>query len=217
LSGFLAALQLADSALPIGRFAHSSGLEALLAEEELSEDELEELAASLLLESAGPLDGAAVAAAHRGGTVEQLRALDRLVTVRKLAPGARRASVACGRRLAALGLAPHPFCDAVARRETDGNLAVVEGAVAAALGIGLSEAVLIELRGSAASLLSAAVRLGRLPASRAQAVLLRLAGVIDAAGEIALATPPDEMRSTVPELELYALKHERLEARLFMS
>jgi urease accessory protein len=223
LNGFLAALQLADSALPIGRFAHSLGLEALLAEEPLSEDELEELAASLVSESAGPLDGVAVAGGHRAETTDQLRALDRLVSARKLAPATRRASQACGRRLAALALdltSAEPaasFCQAALRRQTDGNLAVVEGAVARALGLHERDAAVIEIRGAAASLLSAAVRLGQLPASRAQVILLRLGGRIEAAANAAIETSPDEMRSTLPELEVHALRHERLETRLFMS
>jgi urease accessory protein len=223
LTAFLAALQLADSALPVGRFTHSSGLETLLSEGPLSEDELEELAASLVSESAGPLDGVAVAAAHQAETPDQLRVLDHLVTTRKLAPAARLASQTCGRRLAALALnltdaePAASFCAATVRRGTDGNLAVVEGAVARALGIPRQQAVAIEIRSAATSLLSAAVRLGHLPASRAQVILLHLAGPIEAAASAALKTSPHEMHSTLPELEIHMLRHEQLETRLFMS
>jgi urease accessory protein UreF len=48
-------------------------------------------------------------------------------------------------------------------QETDGNFAVVEGARARALAIPIRDAVLVELRNAAAGLLSAAVRLERLP------------------------------------------------------
>jgi urease accessory protein len=223
LRGFLAALQLADSALPVGRFAHSAGLEALLATESLAEEELLELVESIVVSSAGPLDGTAVAHAHRARHLSALLELDRLVTARKLAPGARLASTACGRRLATLALKlteAQPavgFCVAVRARATDGNLAVIHGALARALGLDVEQAVLTELRSTAAALLSAAVRLGHLPAARAQVLLARLAGTLEASAWEALALAPEEMRSTAPELELHALAHEQLELRLFMS
>src|SRR5207249_116248 len=65
LSAFLAALQLADSALPVGRFAHSAGLESLVAAGSPGEEELYELAESHVVSSVAPLDGAALAHAHR--------------------------------------------------------------------------------------------------------------------------------------------------------
>src|SRR2546428_445079 len=80
-----------------------------------------------------PLDGAAVAHAHRAHDLASRLELDRLVTARKLAPGARIASTACGRRLALLGTElteANPFrelCAVTRAGETDGNLAVVEG------------------------------------------------------------------------------------------
>jgi urease accessory protein len=223
LTSFLVALQLADSALPVGRFAHSSGLESLVAAGPLEEEELYELAESLIVSSVAPLDGVAVAHAHRAQEPTALRELDRLVTARKLAPAARTASTACGRRLAALGLeltdaSPcSDFCASVRASQADGNLAVVEGALARALGLEIELAVLIELRSAAAAFLSAAVRLDRLGATRAQLLLQRLAPTLESSALAALALEPAEMHATAPELELHALAHERLERRMFMS
>jgi urease accessory protein len=89
---FLAALQLADPGLPIGRFVHSHGLEAWLAgRPDAGEPELEELIASFILEGVGPLDGAAVALAHGAGSLDELVELDRVVSARKTLAPARTA------------------------------------------------------------------------------------------------------------------------------
>jgi urease accessory protein len=221
----LAAVQLADSALPIGRFVHSHGLEAWLRDHpEASESALAELVEAVVCEGVAPLDGVVTAHAHRAGCVEELAVLDQRLTARKLTPSSRLASQACGRKLAAIAprLAPGDVLIAqllglVERRETDGNLAVVGGTLARAMRLTTLDATALELRSSAASLLSAAVRLGSLSPTGAQAILARLTPALAVAAEVAAKLGLDEMRSTTPELEMYALMHTRAEGRLFST
>lgn len=221
----LAMLQLADSALPIGRFVHSHGLEAWLRDHpEPSATQLAELVEAVVCESIAPLDGAVLVWAHRARTLDALQDLDRRLTARKLAPGARAASLGCGRQFAALAAQlamddalVQQLSAAVQARESDGNLAVVSGTVARALGIAERDAILVELRGAAGALLSAAVRLGALAPTRAQLLMLKLAPALVAAANRARATPVDHLSATAPELELFALAHAHADARLFSS
>ncbi len=79
------------------------------------------------------------------------------------------------------------------------------------------DATALELRSSAASLLSAAVRLGSLSPTGAQTILAQLTPALAAAAEVAATLGVDEMRSTMPELEMYGLIHTRAEGRLFST
>lgn len=223
-TAFLAALQLADSALPIGRFVHSHGLEAWLsANPGADEDALAACVESMVVEAIAPLDGAALLHAHRATTVADLLDIDRRVTARKLIEPARSASQACGRQLARL--APTLTDDrliaalagSVRARETDGNLAVMHGALTRALEIPVHDALLLELSAAAAGLLSSAVRLGRLTAMRSQRVLRRMAPALTLAADRAATLPLDGMRSTAPELEIAALAHRRASERFFST
>jgi urease accessory protein len=215
-SAFLHALQIADGILPIGRFAHSYGLEAWHeANPDAGADELLELVRSTLAGSVATLDGAAVALAHDAaseGDLDALRDIDAALTARKLSAPARRASILCGSRLAVLARDMGvDSCD------WDANLAVVEGAVAAGVGIPREQAVLLAVRGHASAMLSAAVRLGRLGANRAQALLFELTLDIDRCARVAMRVSVDALRSTLPELEIHAARHEHRDARLFMT
>jgi urease accessory protein len=221
---FLGALQLADPGLPIGRFVHSHGLESWLVDRPgAGEHQITALAGAVVCEGVAPLDGVAVALAHRARTLEELVALDRSLTARKTVASARLASESCGRQLALL--APrltddslvHELATGIRLATTPGNLAVVSGSLARALGIGERDAVLIELRGALSSLLSAALRLGRLGPLDAQIVIRRLAPSIAAAADDALRTPVEAMRSSAYELDVAALAHTRRDARTFAT
>jgi urease accessory protein len=164
-----------------------------------------------------------LAQAHGASSGERLEELDALLTARKPAPPARAASCSCGRRLAALAAALTSdslvtrFAGAVRSGATDGNLAVVEGTLARALGVARRHAVLLELRGAAAGLLSAAVRLGRLAPVRAQTTLLALEPALGRAADDALARDTNDLRSGAFELEIHALAHHRAETRFFST
>jgi urease accessory protein len=226
-SAFLFALQLGDSALPTGRFTHSYGLEEVVAREPgLDEGALTELIESMLLEVVAPLDGVALAEAHRLGAtadVDGLVRLDLAVTCRKLTPSSRHASTVCGRRMAALASSLTDdrtalrFARLVAGRRSDGNLPIVEGVLAGALGVCLEEAILLELRGTSVALVYAALRLGRISATGAQVVVASLVPTLCDALEIALSLPVSDMRAFAPELDIAAVRHGRREARLFAT
>ncbi len=223
-NAFLAALQLADSSLPIGRFVHSHGLERWLAvNPDAASDELAELVATTVLEAVGPLDATAVVLAHRAPSTAGLIELDALVTAHKLIAANRAASRSCGRQLAALGCGitddalSGSFCGLVASDRADGNLAIVEGTLMRALGLSSEQAALVELRGTVVSMVSAAVRLGRLSAIQAQLMLCSLAPTIERAGADALVRGPDDLHATCPELDLAALSHRRADARSFAT
>jgi urease accessory protein len=226
-AAFLLALQLGDSALPTGRFAHSYGLEELVAREpDFGEAALVELVETMLLEVVAPLDGVALAEAHRLAglaDIAELVTLDRAVTVRKITLSSRYASTVCGRRLAALvpelteDQTACQLARTIAAGVTDGNMAVVEGALARAFSIGVEEAVLLELRATSAALLSAALRLGRISSSRAQVLATRLVPIQCLALDVAFSVPVAEMRAFGPELDLATMLHRRREGRLFAT
>jgi urease accessory protein len=100
-------LQIADSALPIGGYTHSWGLEAAIARRLVHDPESLERWISRWLESSlGPLEGVLVAAScrrARSGAWSELPALNNLAEVSILPPTIRRASREMGEQLVALG------------------------------------------------------------------------------------------------------------------
>ena len=228
LSGILAMLQLSDAALPIGRHAHALGLERHLREGRASDPlHLRSYSVSALLHGAARMDGAASAQAHNAMSADDLPALlavDQRLDRMKLTCAAQTASRRCGSRLAALapsliaGSTLAAYCQAVRDAAAPGHLAVVTAAAAAAAQVPQRDAVVMEMRGIATLILSAAVRLDALPAAAAQILLAGLAPEILQATTIALATAPHDMGSSAAAgLEIAAMNHSREAGRLFAT
>ena len=100
-------LQITDSALPIGGYTHSWGLEAAIARGVVHDPEtLERWTGRWLRLALGPFEGAVVAASGRaalGGDREGLIALNQMVDASMPPPSIRRASREMGDQLLGLG------------------------------------------------------------------------------------------------------------------
>jgi urease accessory protein len=217
-------LQLHDSAFPAGRMVHSHGLEEWLAQRpDAGADAIETTVCGYLSHGYGTLDATVTAAAWRDWqSAQRLLELDELIASYKLFDNARTASVSAGGQLAAtacdIGIAEqHPYLRAVLDGSTPGHAAVVDAVVQAYLGVPEHLAVLGSLRSLMASMLSAAVRLGRLGPLQSQRIQLRNAAAMTRAATLACKRPLTELSSLSPALEISGMRHEERSSRLFAT
>lgn len=213
-------LVLADGRLPAGGHAHSGGLESAVAGGRLRD--LDGLAGFLRgrLATTGRV-GAAFAASACAGRVP-VADLDQAMDARTPSPALRRASRAQGRALLRAGRAIFGTVPAqVGVAPAGPHQPVALGLVAAAAGLGPSEAAVACAYGSVSGPASAAVRLLGLDPYAVHALLAGLAGECDRLAAEAAATvdePADELPAdSAPLLEIGAEQHASQEVRLFAS
>ncbi len=227
---WLAHLQLLDSALPVGAFAHSWGLEAAVALGDVTDtSSLRDYLHAQLHGRWAPADARIVVLPWllddpRGDwSHDQLWQLATTAHLAVPSSRSREASVAIGRRLLRLAadLHPHldlaPLRDAVDRESCPPIHQLVHGWAARELGVARERAAIGWLHASVAAAVNAAVRLMSLGQTDAQRIVSDLARDLPAAWA-AVDDPDDpQPRSFAPLADEHAMLQPRLRAKLFMS
>ncbi|HEY2155271.1 MAG TPA: urease accessory UreF family protein [Isosphaeraceae bacterium] len=221
-------LQIADSALPIGGYTHSWGLEAAIARGLVHDPEsLERWTGRWLRTALGPLEGVIVASScrlARGGNRGDLVALNRLVAASIMPPSIRNASREMGEQLLALG-ATWAWCaegvGAFLRDEpveADGWHHPVAFGLLGALAGGEPEDVLTTyLHQAALGMIGAGVRAIPVGHTHGQQILAYLHdGISDLAAELC-GRAPETAGSGCPFYEVLCDEQTRLYARMYRS
>ena len=228
-------LQLSDSALPVGAMNQSFGLENLVAEESLNNDQLETFLNAYLSE-VGWFEGSFCGAAYRLGTdaadaefqVQQWLDLNVRFSAFKLARESRMASATLGRRFLGLvsnvsNLSQSDILSAAleAARQTGIEIhhSVAFGLAGAALGIDEEATLLAYLHQTLTNLVSACQRLLPLGQNQATQILWELKPLLAAlVTEISdRELDLNEAACFAPLLEIGSMRHPSLPTRLFIS
>ncbi|MDR3612901.1 MAG: urease accessory UreF family protein [Candidatus Obscuribacterales bacterium] len=227
----LALMQLSDSALPVGGYSHSWGLETWVQEGVIIDAVSTEKAINTLLtQSIATQDGIACGCANRlgaTGQIESLSLLNQYLTASKWSKETCQASVRMGSRLLKLatetdfvtdlrGLTESPVADQTASL-ADLHHSVVFGWLAACAGVSEVAAISAYLQNSTGSLISACVRLIPLGHTDGQKIVVKLRPLIAQLTEQAAGRSIDGISSFAPLHEYASFAHESLYSRLFQS
>ncbi|RPE27564.1 urease accessory protein [Kitasatospora cineracea] len=226
LDALLVCLQLTDSAFPSGFYTLSHGLEGYAQAKAVTPETLPDLLADLLRHGVGPSDATALVLAHRAAAArewELLAATDRRLHATRLNRELRLATTRTGRQLLDIaresigGEALEQYAALVAAKRAPGCQPVAAGVAHAAAGVPVERAVTSDLFAFCTSFAGAALRLRLTDHRKAQVLLRGAAPVIRETVEAALVRELADLGGCVPVADAMSGRHERAEARLFMS
>lgn len=226
-SGWLAYAQLLDSALPIGGFSHSFGLETMVQEGRLNRpQDLRRYLSGMLANSWAPGDAMGVKAVYEYGPLGQwdrLWELDRMLHLSRMAVETREGQLKMGRRLLHLARSIHPdlMWEPLAGAAADGRCfgvhSVVHGWAAWQLGVTLDQAAEGYLYACLVMAVGSALRLMSIGQTEGQAVLASMLPEASAAWALHRDRNPMDFYTAAPEADIDMMRHEGLYSRLFMS
>jgi urease accessory protein len=225
--GWLAYQQFLDSALPIGGFSHSFGLETLVQEGSIATlPELQAYVATILRHCWATSDTMAIRATYLYGPQErwpELWGVDRLLHVQRAAKESREGVQKMGNRLYKLArtmyptLGWEPLQGALERRECPGSHALLHGWVAWRLDVPERQAAEGFLYASAVTCVNSALRLMSIGQTQGQKLLAELLPIVSEAWQDASKLDPYCAYTCVPAVDIAMMRHETLYSRLFMS
>lgn len=219
-------LRFVDSFFPSGGFAYSSGLEAAVQGEAVrNAEDLSRYVEDLLLNGMGRREAVAVGLAHDAMLKQALQIAfdaDRELDAMKTGRESRQASRQMGRQIIRIAAEQIEECSllqdflaAVEAERTPCHLAMSLGLTLTAAGWSREDAVAGYLYQVATGLMSAALKL--LPIGQREGQRL-LDGWMSLIAELSGQVQPDmTMTSWSPIQDIYAMRHSRLESRLFRS
>ncbi len=219
-------IRFVDSFFPSGGYAFSSGLEAAVQGGAIrNAEDLDRYATDLLRKGTGQREAVAVALAHEAAAIGHLPSAlkaDQQLDTMQLCRETRMASCQMGRQVIRIACdrvdAPAILRDFLAEVESGrspGHLAVSLGLTLGAFGWRKKEAVAAFLYQNAAGLVSAALKLLPIGQREGQRLLESWLPLIEKQShEVESRT---EMTSWTPVQDIYAMRHSRLESRLFRS
>jgi urease accessory protein len=222
----LIGFRLVDSFFPSGGYAFSSGLEAAVQHGAVRNgEELSRFVVESFTTGIGECEAVAVGLAHDAcvsGTLEIAFKADRDLEAMKLGRESRTASRQMGRqviRLAANQQARYPLIEdylaAVEAERTSGHLAVSLGLTLAAAGWSKEDSIAAFLYQTATGFVAAAMKLMPIGQREGQRLLESWLEVIEQISH--KAAHQRVLQSWSPVQEIYAMRHSRLESRLFRS
>jgi urease accessory protein len=222
----LAGLRFIDSFFPSGGYAYSSGLETAVSEGAVRDaDDLSRYVTDLLRHSIGTREAVAVAMAYDSqsdGRLSTALAIDRELDGMLWSSEARQASKRMGRQILRFAPVEHgdrsildEFGSMAMADRTPGHLAVSLGLTLRACGWTRETAVAGFLYQNAVGFVSAALKLLPIGQRDGQRLLAQWTPLIEELSE--RAQPMATLHAWAPIQDIYAMRHSRLESRLFRS
>lgn len=220
LDPLLVLLQLTDSALPIGSYSHSWGLETAVQEGRIqTAEQVLQYLAGILSHSIGPLEGRACALAYGYGIQQEqdrFWQLHQRLNAARWAPEPRQASLALGQRLDQLSTKVWGISCPPPPSEIPGpHHCLTFGWLGSQVGLGKPETVQAYLFAAITGCVSATVRLVPLGHTQGQQILARIQPQILEILPYCLSSEP--LSNFAPLQERDCQAHRQLYSRLFQS
>lgn len=226
-SRLLQYVQFLDSALPIGGFSHSFGLETYIQDGTISNaNELKEYIFGQIENNLCCLEGLAIKGMYEAleqNNLQVLNQYDRILHVQRNPRESREALLKMGKRLIKLASTLYPFMKwdrfekSLHEHGGIGTLPTVHAWICYDLKVELDDAVKGYLYTSVSTMVNSALRLMSIGQTEGQLLISRSINIIHTAWEKTKGLPANTLYSSAAAQEIREMQHEYLPSRLFMS